>query len=134
MPGAHSSLVAHALLRAASALMPTPGPGRSVEMSLDTARTSAQCHLVFLPSSDGKAIATSPHLSRIRAAFGALGKPALGHQVDDVFQLLLFLFGPTGGQNLGISVEHDVAGIGEAQLSSIDFGALRSQEHDRTHQ
>src|ERR1039457_5453435 len=65
------------------------------------ARTSAQCHLVYLPSSDGKAIATSPHLSRIRAAFGALGKPALGHQVDDVFQLLLFLFGPTGGQNLG---------------------------------
>jgi len=39
--------VAHALVRAASALMPTPGsdrlsvPRRRVEMSLDTARMSA---------------------------------------------------------------------------------------------
>src|ERR1022692_2902038 len=98
------------------------------------ARTSAQCHLVSLPSPDGKTIAAAPHLARIRTAFGALGEPASAHQVDDGFQLLLFLFGPMGGQNLGISVEHDVAGIGEAQLSSIDFGALRRQEHDRTYQ
>jgi hypothetical protein len=49
--------VAHALLRAASPLLPTPGldtmllAGDGVEMSLDTARMSArmsaQCHLVF---------------------------------------------------------------------------------------
>jgi len=44
--GSDSSDVAHALVRAASALMPTPGrdrlfvPHRGVEKSLDTARTS----------------------------------------------------------------------------------------------
>src|SRR5208283_2453372 len=39
-----------------------------------------------------------------------------------------------GGQDFGIAVEHDVAGIGEAQLPCVDLGALCGQEHDRTDQ
>src|SRR5579863_578740 len=89
--------VAHALLRAASALMPTPRfdtaslGEQGVETSLDTARKSAQCHLVFLPSLDGKAVAAAPHLSWVGPAFGAPGKSASGHQVDHPVKFLLLL-------------------------------------------
>jgi hypothetical protein len=53
-PNPHLSQVAHALLRAASALIPTPGPG-SVETSLDTAPTSA-CATSSGPTSEMRAI------------------------------------------------------------------------------
>src|SRR5260370_23934295 len=100
------------------------GPRKRVGTSANTARTSAKCHLVFLPSPDGKAIAAAPHFTRIGAPFGALGQTASRHQGDDPIEFLPFQFGSTGGQDFGITVEHDIASVGEAQLPRIDSGAL----------
>src|ERR1700688_4343716 len=87
------------------------------------AGTRAQCHLVFLPSPDRKTIATTPHRARIRAVFGAFGESATCHQIEDAFEFLLLLLSSGGGQNPGIAIEHDIAGISETQLPRIDFGA-----------
>ena len=99
-----------------------------------TPQAKAQCHLVFLPSLDGKAVAAAPHLAWVGPAFGAPGKSASGHQVDHPVKFLLLLLGRTGRQDLGIAIEHEVASVGEAQLPWVDLGALRGLEHDRAHQ
>jgi hypothetical protein len=77
--------VAHALLRAAFALMRTLGSwakaSERVHMSVNTARKSAQCHLVFLRLSERGVSASSPLEARIGAAFAAAGKRALSSEV-----------------------------------------------------
>jgi hypothetical protein len=45
----------------------------------------------------------------------------------------LLLLRGAGSQGLGIAIEHDIAGVGEAQLPGIDLGASRGLKHDRAH-
>src|SRR5260370_23224277 len=90
--------------RASSTTLPPEMPRRRW-WTMETLRrergagTRAKCHLVFLPSPDGKAIAAAPHFTRIGAPFGALGQTASRHQVDDPIEFLPFPFGSTGGQD-----------------------------------
>src|SRR3990172_6867701 len=90
--------------------------------------------LSFPRLSEGEAEAPAPDGPGIASAFGAAGEFASSDQVDEALQLLLLLFGPAGRQDSWISVQYDVAGIGEAQLPRIASGALRRKVHDRPHQ
>ncbi len=75
--------------------------------------------------------ATPPDFSRIRSPFEAPWEPTSCDQFDHAIQFL-FCYGGACCQNIGIAVEHNLAGIGKAQLPRVDGGPLCRLKHDGT--